>query len=237
MSWTDIKSIETMKKLRDRFNVKVFVETGTFRGQGSEVFGSHFETLLTVEVIPEYYWNSKKRLGKYTNIYQTLMSSPEYLFALKEPLKYVGRVMFFLDAHFYDSTLAPEDRWVILKELRALEGFGDCIIVIHDFNCNGLGGLVYDGQPLNFDLVKNTIAKVNPNFHYYFNTFEGCDILTKEKVLDNKMTPLVLDDEVSETLDFVWSKPETIHRAYRGFLYATPEPIDLTQIELVNHYE
>lgn len=233
MSWTDIKSIETMKKLRDRFNIKVFVETGTWRGQGSEVYGSHFETLLTVEVVPEYYWNAKKRLHKHTNIYQTLMSSPDYLRKIAPPLKNAGRVLFFLDAHFYDASLPPEDRWVILQELRALEGFGDCVIMIHDFNCNGLGGLVYDGVPLDFDLVKDAIAKINPNFHYYFNTFEGCDILTKEKLLAGKMPPLELDEETSDTLDFVWSKPETIHRAYRGFLYATPEPLDLTQFELV----
>ena len=238
MSWTDIKSIETMKKLRDRFNVKVFVETGTFRGNNAEVHSRNFETVLTVEIEPEYYFRSKKRLYNYTNVYQTLANSPDYLRKILPALKTVGTVMFFLDAHFYDATLPPEDKWVVVQELRALEGFENCIIIIHDFNCNGLGGLKYDGQPLDFDLVYEHLFNANPNFSYYFNEFSGCDILTKEKLNDGKMPPLVLDDDIEDTLNFVWSQyPFTLTRSHRGILYAVPEKLDLTQFELVETYQ
>jgi len=238
MSWTDIKSVEQIKKLRDRFGIRVFVETGTFRGQNAEVHSLNFNTVITIEIIEEYYLNAMKRLRYYPNVIPILKDSAEFL---KEyTTANIGKIrptMFFLDAHFYDPLLSPEDRWVILKELRALEGFKQCVIVIHDFNCNGLGGLVYDEQPLNFEFVHDALSKVNPNFHYYFNTFEGCEILTKDKLREGKMPPLVLDEQTSDTLDFVWSKPETIHRAYRGLLYATPEPLDLKQFELVDFYE
>lgn len=234
MSWTDIKSIEQIKKLRDRFGIKVFVETGTFRGQNAAVHSLNFDAVITVEVAEEYYRNALKRLSNYHNVLPVLQDSPTFLktYAL-ENIGKIRPTMFFLDAHFYDPSLKPEDRWVVLKELEALEGFKQCVIVIHDFNCNGLGGLVYDGIPLDFDLVKDSLAKINPNFHYYFNTLNGCDILTKDKVLEGKMPPLTLDAEVEETLDFVWSKPETITRAYRGILYATPDPLLLTEFELV----
>ena len=237
MSWTDLKSLEQMKKLRDRFNIKVFVETGTFRGNNAEAHAANFETVITVESVEEYYWRAKNRLFPYTNVYTVLDDSPNFLRKFYFPLKNAGTIFFYLDAHFYDASLSPEDRWVVLKELKALKGFGDCVIVIHDFKCNGLGHLTYDGQSLDFDLVKSDISKVNPNFHYYFNTQGGCEILTKEK-LDNSCIPnLVLDEETADTMDFVWSNTETIHRAYRGLLYATPEPLDLKQFELVDFYE
>jgi len=233
MSWTDIKSVEQLKRLRDRFGVKLFVETGTFRGNNAEVHSLNFDAVLTVEILPEYYWKAKKRLFPYTNVYQTLGNSPAYLRELTPALKTAGTVIFFLDAHFYNAALPPEDRWVVLQELRVLKEFGNCIIVIHDFNCNGLGGLVYDGQPLNFDLVRDSLHEINPNFNYYFNDINGCEILTKEKVDAGMMNPLVMDEDIADTLAFVWSKPDTIHRAYRGILYATPEPIDLSQFDLV----
>jgi hypothetical protein len=233
MSWTDLKSLEQIKKLRDRFDIKVYVETGTFRGQGTTVNSGIFDTVLTVEINREYYLNAKCRMLNLTNVYQTLASSPDYLRSISPALKTAGTVMFFLDAHFYDATLPLEDRLIVMQELKALEGFGNCVIVIHDFNCNGLGGLCYDGQLLNFDLVKDTIAKVNPNFHYYFNEFSGCEIVTKKDITDGKLPGLILDKEMEDTIDWVWSaKPQTF-RSHRGILYATPEPLDLTQFELV----
>jgi len=233
MSWLDIKSLTQMKKLRDMFNVKTFIETGTWKGNGAQAQSANFETVLTIEVVPEYYWKAKKYLYRYPNVFPILGNSPDVLRKLKPSLKNTGTTMFFLDAHFYDASLPQEDRWVLLKELRAMKGWYDSIITIHDFNCNGLGGLCYDGQPLNFDFVRDSLLSVNPSFHFYFNELSGTDILTREKVLAGKVPPLVLDEEVSETLDFVWSKPETHHRSSRGILYAVPAPLDLTQFELV----
>jgi hypothetical protein len=232
MSWTDIKSLEQIKKLRDRFNIKVFVETGTFRGNNAEVHASNFETVLTVESLQEFYWKAKHKVFSYPNVFPVLGNSPDFLKEISSYLKNTGTIFFYLDAHFYDATLPAKDRWVVLKELRALEGFNNCVIAIHDFKCNGLGHLIYDGQSLDFELVQDAISKVNPNFNYYFNQQSGCDIITEDKVRAGKVPNTQLNPDVVDTIDFVWSAPETIHRAYRGILYATPEPIDLSQFDL-----
>lgn len=233
MSWLDIKSLEQMKKLRDLFDIKTFIETGTWKGNGAQVQSRNFDTVLTIEVVPEYYWKAKNYLYRYTNVFPILGDSPSVLRKLKPILKCAGTTMFFLDAHFYDASLPIKDRWVILQELQALEGWDDCVITIHDFNCNGLGGLCYDNQPLNFEFVEEYLFRINPNFNYYFNDLNGCEIITKEMVLDGMVPELTLDDNVSETLDFVWSLPNTHIRSHRGILYATPKPIDLTQFQLV----
>ena len=230
MSWTDKKAIETIKKLRDRFNVKILVETGTFRGVNTEVHANNFEQILTFEAVSEYYYEAKHRLKMYENVTVMLEDSAHGLERIKQTLQHGPIPFFYLDAHFYDPKLPLEKRWVVVNELKALEGFGPCVIAIHDFKCNGLGHLIYDGQPLDFEFIEPYISKVNPNFHYYFNNKNGCDILTQERIVANEIPNLRCDEYVADNIKYAWSNPS---KTYRGILYAVPETLDLTQFELV----
>ena len=135
MSWTDLKSLETMRKLRDRFNIQTFIETGTFKGHNAEIHSADFPFVYTVEKVPEYYEKAVQRLAQYPNVFPILRDSSEWLKLVSDDIKnklFGDIVMIYLDAHFYDASLSPEEKWVVLKELRALEDVENCVIAIHD---------------------------------------------------------------------------------------------------------
>ncbi len=135
-------------------------------------------------------------------------------------------ILFYLDAHFYDAALPKNKRWVVKDELKALAEFTNCIIAIHDFDCNGLGHLVYDGQPLNFELIKEDLLGVNPYFHFYGNTREGCEVHTAESIIG--VEGLEPDSDTLETIRY----HDCDRLKYRGILYATPQPLDLSVFPL-----
>lgn len=232
MSWTDKKSIEQIKKFRDTFNIETFIETGTFRGFNAFHHSYNFKHVYSCELVDEYYKLSKTALDWYKlkNVNLFKIDSPKFLNIIKQ-LFTEDIIFIYLDAHFYDPSLPKEDRWVVLKELDALKNTKNCVIAIHDFDCNGLGHINYDGQTLNFDFVKERLLKVNENFNFYYNTKEWCDITTKDDILNNKLEGIELNNYVSDTLDFVWSQERL---TYRGILYCSPKPIDLNKFELVS---
>lgn len=229
MSWTDKKAIEQITKLRDYYSISTFIETGTFKGVNAAVHANNFEIVVTCEKIEEYYWEAKDKLFHFPNVYVVLANSPDFLEHINRLTSGIELIFIYLDAHFYDPSLKPEDRWVVIKELQALRGAHNCVIAIHDFDCNGLGHLTYDGQNLNFELLKPYLYGVNPNFHYYGNTKETCDILTKERVSSGEIPNLILDDVTDNNLTYAWSN-ET--KTYRGILYCTPTALDLTKFDL-----
>jgi hypothetical protein len=230
MSWTDKKALEQIMNLRDYYNIKIFIETGTFKGVNAAVHANNFETVLTCELMGQYYWEAKKKLFPYPNVHVILERSPIFLKRIKPFIVGVEMVFIYLDAHFYDPQLPTDERWVVIKELQSLAGLDNCVIAIHDFNCNGLGHLEYDGQDLNFQLLEPYLYDINPNFHYYGNTKEGCDILTKERVSAGEIPNLILDEVTDDNLTYAWTQES---KTYRGILYCTPTQLDLTQFDLI----
>lgn len=230
MSWSDVTALEQIKKLRDVFGVKLFIETGTFKGVNAAVHANNFEYVVTVEKDEKYFAMavSKLRFFSNTTVFRSdsasFLSSPKFNGFLS---KY-GQAIIYLDAHFYNPELPPEQRWVILQELEALSNTRNVIIVIHDFD-NGLGHLEYDKQSMNFEFLQRALKRINPNFHYYTNTKETCDIITKERVASGEVPNLVLDDSTADNLDYAWSNES---KTYRGILYCVPEALDLSQFKL-----
>lgn len=217
MSWTDRKSIEHIKKIRDLFKVDVFVETGSNMGINSEVHSKNFKVIFTCENNKKYYNKASKRLDKYKNIIISYSDSPYFL---KKVFKLISfkdinnLPIIYLDAHFYDPKKPKgKGKFVVLNELRALKG-RDCILVIHDFD-NNLGHITYDGISLDMKLLKKDLLKINPNFKFYTNELSSCDIM---KISETK------DKEMIKNLKYTWSKPE---KTYRGILYCLPKKVNI----------
>ena len=230
MSWTDKKSIEQILKLRDTFNISTFVETGTFKGINAKFYAQNFKKVLTCELIEEYFKIAKERLKPHKNVFIYRESSPKFLKGFLQKYNQEGRrdiVFIYLDAHFYDPNLPPDEKWVVVNELKALKGFNNCVICIHDFDCEGLGHCIYNGEHLGYSLIKDELMKVNPDFHLYTNTREFCEIYT-EKTIAN-VPGITLDEETKDNLRYAWSSE---FKAYRGILYATPEKLDLKFFQL-----
>lgn len=218
MSWTDKESIKTICKIRDKFNIREFIETGTYMGLNAETHAKNFQYIGTCEVNPEYFKIAQKRLSKHPNVYPVLMDSSEYLKAWRKTKDFT---IFYLDAHFFvKGSKTNEDRFVVLKELKSLESRTNSIIVIHDFDNGKLGHITYDGISLDLDLIKEDLFNVNPDFKLYTNELANCDIMKIEEATDNEM---------KDNLIYAWSKPE---KTYRGILYCLPAEINVKEFGL-----
>lgn len=223
-SWIDKIAVETTLQLKTEFNSNVFIETGTFRGVCAELYSHYFELVLTCENNKEYFDIARKRLSKYENVITVCDDSALFLKNVDELYRQSDDapfVTFFLDAH--DNTT----KWTVVNELKSLINFHNCMIIIHDFDCSGLGHLVRDGESLNWNSIKDEITKVNPNFHYYCNTKEYCDIHTLETA---KNIPIELDDFAIDMVNHANSMGD---KKNRGILYALPKSIDITKYKLI----
>ncbi len=230
MSWTDNQSIKVMKYLRDKFKINTFIETGTYVGVNSQLQSKNFIQVITCEKVDEYYLKAKKRLKDCENVLPLHEDSTSFLRDCKFAwnLSEGNKPPFiYLDAHFYDPKMPKgKGKFVILDELKAMKGWSNVVIAVHDFD-NNLGHINYDGIPLDLDLMRKGLNGINPNFHFYTNTLAGCDIV-KNNEKSIKQAGLPYDKEVRKNLKYAWQEPRL---TYRGILYALPKPLTKTELK------
>mgnify|MGYP001562927787 CR=1 FL=1 len=214
--WTDKTARKTIIKLQQDFSIQTVIETGTYKGANAEWLRSVFPFVYTVEINLDYCKIAEDRLihSGFTNWQIVHDDSPSFL---SQMVKNNGFYFFYLDAHFYDPS--RKQKWVVIDELKALEGFGDCIIAIHDFDNGVFDHLIYDGEHLGWNVVHEHIRNVNPNFFYYTNT--ECDIYTEETI-----EGLTVDETILDNLRRYKGKDK------RGILYAVPRELDLSKYKL-----
>lgn len=219
--WFDRKAVETTLKLRDKFKINTYVETGVFRGINVRFWSYYFDDVMGCDISDEYLKTAKEKVANRPNVRLFKMCSNNFIEWICEG--YGNRkdiILFYLDAHFYNSLLPKSELWVIKKELHVLKGFKNCVLVIHDFDCGGLGHLCYDGQNLNYELIKEELNAVNPDFNYYTNAREYCDVHTRDSIKD--VLGLFPDEETLETIDY----HNTDRLKYRGILYCVPQKLE-----------
>jgi len=230
MCWVDKYSVEQIVKLRDEYNISTFIETGTFRGQGARLYSFYFKNVLSCDINDDFLKISRSYNQDRNNVIIEKKSSPLFLseFITEYYRQKRNDIIFiFLDAHFYDSSLMPNEKWVVINELKSLYGFRNCVICIHDFDGGGLGHCCYNGEHLGFPLVLPHLNMVNPNFHYYINTLPFVSAHNEESIKGVK--EMIIDDMLIDTLKFVNEKEE---RKKRGILYCTPSILDLNKYNL-----
>ena len=230
MSWTDKQSIRVIKYLRNKYKIKEFIETDTFKGINARLHSKNFKKVITLEKDPNHYDIAFERLKDYDNVECFITNSPDFLKEYKSWYKADERkdiVFFYLDAHFYGLE-APKEKgkFVVLKELKSLKNLENCVIMIHDFD-NNLGHITYDGISLDFNLIKRDIKAVNKNFHYYTNELSSCDIIKPnyDSVIDAEMK---VDRDTLDNLNYAWKEPRL---TYRGILYATPTELNKKELD------
>jgi len=215
MSWTDKQAVEIIKYLRDKYKIKTFVETGTFKGINAEIQSKNFEYVFTCEKKEEYFFEAGFRLKNYDNVIIYLEDSSEFL---KNIIKN-ERFIYYLDAHFYQKGCKTnKERFVVLNELESLKEDKKSIIIIHDFK-HFLGGITYDNIDLDMNLLRKPLLKINPKFKFYTNTIEGCNPLTPNEVKD----PVANDNII-----YAWTAPRL---TYRGILYCLPSTLNKKELK------
>ena len=154
-SFTDKFLVDEIIRLRDKWNVSAFIETGTHVGASAAIAAKLFEVVFTCEDHNWYASQAQEALKNIENVHFSKCKSPDLLRSLKD-----DRYIVFLDAH------GPHD-FPLVQELEALESYKTKpIIIIHDFYVpdeNGRAKFQFDtwqGWPINLELVLPLLDKI-----------------------------------------------------------------------------
>jgi len=126
----------TIREFAKRFNLSVFIETGTFLGEMVAAMQNAFTQVISIELSRPLYERAKRRYHGYPNIQLWYGDSahvlPEVLATVGEP------ALFWLDGHYSDSITEKGDLDTPIKsELAAIlsHGIADHVILIDDARC------------------------------------------------------------------------------------------------------
>src|ERR1041385_676170 len=145
-----------LRKLRDDFGRRQFVETGTYEGETALAMSLLFERVFTCDVKD---WNRPVDFYFADNLLYETRSSPDFLRAHLPEVRTDS--LFFLDAHWGAY-------WPLRDELEII--FKQCekpVVVIDDFDAgNGLCFDAYGDQKLNFDYIAPAVP---PDYKFCVN--------------------------------------------------------------------
>lgn len=142
--------INFLKECLSKFNLKVFIETGTQYGDMVYAISPFVEKVYSIELSRDLYYHAKRRFADNPKIElihgDSGIELENLLRRMKEP------ALFWLDAHYSGGVtdgcgnISP-----ILKELAAIFRFSnrESAVVIDDFDCFGQ----LDGFPTKYELL------------------------------------------------------------------------------------
>lgn len=159
--------------LTERFNVDVIVETGTYKAQSTIEFDKLGLPVHTIERRKDFFDDAKVKLeeAEAKNVYIHLGDSPEVLDKRILPvIPNDKRIIFFLDAHWYDDNCLERELEVLSKHFHnRLKP----IILIHDFKVPGKPEFGYDeysGREYSWTWVRPYIDRIygfRQHSHWY----------------------------------------------------------------------
>lgn len=110
-----------IKFIKDNYQVKNFIETGTFYGGTTEWASDHFEQVYSVEFSEYWYNKTKERLTKHQNVKIIFGDTRSMLPGI---LSKVNNGILWLDAHWCsDHSYGEDDQCPILDELEIINSF------------------------------------------------------------------------------------------------------------------
>lgn len=99
----------------EKFDIKHFVETGTFKGGTTNWASKHFDTVDTIENSKSVYVETSNKLSHLKNVNFHFGDTRDLL---KEVADKQNKTLFWLDAHWCDGlTYGAEDQCPILDEI------------------------------------------------------------------------------------------------------------------------
>jgi len=143
----DSNFIRLIKKLRDDFHLRNFVETGTYDGDTSSLMSALFDRVFTCDVKD---WPRGAEFYFADNLLYETRSSTDFLRAHLPEIR--TQSLFYLDAHW-------DTEWPLRDELKIV--LGQCenpVFLIDDFDAgHGLFFDQYRGRKLDFDYLAESI--------------------------------------------------------------------------------
>jgi hypothetical protein len=141
--------------LREAFKKAVWVETGTYKGDTTNLLARN-NTVYSIEPSKKYYLRAKKRFRKNNNVFLFLGTSEEMLEVVLALIPQGSQINFWLDGHYSGAeTFKGVFNSPILKELQIImdnvSKFRSVCIFIDDIRCFGSMTEEYQDYPnLNF---------------------------------------------------------------------------------------
>jgi hypothetical protein len=142
-----------IRELVSALPLAAVVETGTFRGATTEFFWRHTPVPVhSVELSPRFYHYARRRLRSRPRVHLALGDSRAFLCDLAaRPGFPAARVLFYLDAHWYDDLPLVEEIEIICGH------WTEVAMVIDDFEVPGDPGYAVDdygpGKRLSLELL------------------------------------------------------------------------------------
>jgi hypothetical protein len=159
-------SITLPRELLAKYRNPVFVETGTYKGDGVALAREvGFEEIHSIEIDPERYEQCRLRFKEAQGVFLYLGDSAKVFPQILARL--TRRATIWLDAHAFGAGDTKEysgTRWPLSEELRALAESAlrkDHVLLIDDRHDFGLFGMTEDG-------VLETIRRINGAYQISF---------------------------------------------------------------------
>lgn len=110
---------EIIETLRSNFQLRTFVETGTYQAQTAHWASGCFEQVFTIEGSPEFHRAAQERYHDQRNIEFLLGDSGSML---REVITRLGSkpALFWLDAHWMPGSFGEHHECPLLKEIDAI---------------------------------------------------------------------------------------------------------------------
>lgn len=153
-------------KLKDFFNIKTVIETGTYLGETTKFMCENFEKVYGIEISDKYFNTTTQTCHDKLNLNLIKSSSVDYF---NEKLKELGEnektILFYLDAHW-------DNYWPLRDEIKSISEnfYNKAIIVIDDFFVPNRDFQfdTYDGNVCNFDYIEDVINNCYSEYTFYY---------------------------------------------------------------------
>lgn len=118
-------------RLRRKWRINFFVETGTGHGDTTELAAIMFDQVWSCDIDGNLVDKGRIRLTEYPGVKISVESSPDFLKRIKPQL--AQPVMYWLDAHWCGGPAKPTKECPLLEELKSIESLlGHSVILIDD---------------------------------------------------------------------------------------------------------
>jgi hypothetical protein len=168
------EKMEIIKKCFIQAECCDFIETGTFKGDTTDVLKNIAEKVYTIELSSEYHLRAVSRFKDCNNVECLLGDSTSMLPIVLQRLK--GKPLFWLDGHYSGGDTAQGEKdSPINEELQSIfdAGIKEAVILIDDARCFG-----YSKDYPSLDELRNKILSLWP-----LASFENKDDIIRVNVV------------------------------------------------------
>jgi hypothetical protein len=120
--------------LRDRFDIRTLIETGTYEGESTLWAAERFARVVTIDIRAELQNEARARCLDHSNVEFLTGDTRDMLPGVVASLDHPA--LFWLDAHAAPGMFGDRDDWPVLEELEVINGSPERhLVLIDDAHC------------------------------------------------------------------------------------------------------